>query len=94
MNTLSVVDQSNRPTKEMFFKPCHVYHNEIIGVTLPSLGGKYFVGQTVYAYTDDGLSLFPMTITSINHSQNRGILELKVDEHHARWFHTTDPVVM
>jgi len=94
MNTLSVVDQSNRPTKEMFFKPCHVYHNEVVGVTLPSLGGKYFVGQTVYAYTDDGLSLFPMTITSINHSQNHGILELKVDEHHARWFHTTDPVVM
>lgn len=94
MNRLSMIDQTDRPEKTMFFKPCQVYHTEVQENEIASLGGKYFVGQTVYAYTDDGLSLFPMIITAIDHSQQRGILELKVDEHHARWFETTDPSVM
>ena len=94
MNELSLVDQSNRPEKTMYFKACQVFHITPNDESLTSIGGKYFVGQTVYAITDDGLSMFPIIITAIDHSQARGMLEAKVDEFHAKWFNTHDQEVI
>lgn len=94
MNRLAVIDESNRPTKTMHFRACDVYHIEPTGGVITSVGGKYFEGQTVYAVTDDGLSLFPIVITAIDHSLERGFIEAKVDTQHTKWFETNDPEVM
>lgn len=94
MNELALIDQAHRPTSTMYFKPCQVFHIEPVDESLTSIGGKYFVGQTVYAVTNDGLSMFPMIITAIDHSQARGFIEAKVDEFNAKWFRTHDLSVM
>ena len=94
MNQLAFNDISNRPTKRMFFQPTQVMHIEPSDDVITSIGGKYFEGQRIYAITDDGLSLIPLIITSIDHSQERGFIEARVDLYHAKWFETADPNVM
>lgn len=94
MNRLVLTDEGNRPTKTMYFRACDVYHIEPVEGVITSIGGKYFEGQTIYAVTDDGLSLFPMKITRIDHSLERGFVEAKIDTQHTKWFETTDPEVM
>ena len=94
INRLAIVDEANRPTQTMHFRACDVYHIEPIDGVITSIGGKYFEGQTIYAVTDDGLSLFPMVITAIDHGLERGFIEAKVDTQHTKWFETTDANVM
>lgn len=94
MNRLSLVDETNRPTQTMHFRACDVFHIEPVNGVMTSIGGKYFEGQILYAVTDDGLSLFPIQITSIDHSLERGFIEAKVLLQHTKWFETTDPTVM
>lgn len=94
MNRLAVVDEANRPTETMHFRACEVYHMTPESGVITSIGGKYFEGQTVYAVTDDGLSLFPIVITTIDHGLERGFIEAKVDTQHTKWFETNDPTVM
>lgn len=94
MNRLSVVDEGNKPTKTMHFRACEVFHIDPVDDVITSIGGKYFEGQTVYAVTDDGLSLFPIIITKIDHSLQRGFIEAKVDLQHTKWFETHDDSVM
>lgn len=91
LNKLSITDRSYEPARTMFFKPCQVFHLDVDedGV-MTSVGGKYFEGQTVYAVTDDGLSVFPVIITAVDHSEAHGFVEAKVDEYHAHWFRTSD----
>jgi hypothetical protein len=94
MNRLAIADEANRPTQTMHFRACDVYHIEPVNGVITSIGGKYFEGQTLYAVTDDGLSLFPIVIQSIDHSLERGFIEAKVDLQHTKWFETNDPEVM
>lgn len=94
MNELVSIDQTSRPQKSMFFQPVQVFHIEPESDVITSIGGKYFVGQRLYAITDDGLSLIPMIITAIDHSQERGMIEARVDLQKAKWFETTDVEVM
>lgn len=90
MNKLSMYDESNRPTRTMFFRPCQVFHIEPVEDTMTSIGGKYFEGQTLYAITDDLLCIFPIIITKIDHSIERGFIEAKVDMQHTKWTETND----
>ncbi len=94
LNYLSLIDETNRPKSEMYFRACDVFHITPIDDTVTSIGGKYFVGQKVYAITDDKQYIFPMIITSIDHSQQRGMIEAKVDLQHTKWFKTTDSEMM
>jgi len=94
LNRYGIISQELRPPKTMFFKACEVIHITPSENVIESIGGKYHVGQTVYAYTDDGMSLFPLIITAIDHSRAHGMIEAKVDEHHAKWFGTNDYNVM
>ena len=95
INRYAVTDRSGQPSSTWYFKPCQVAHLPIDqnGYMYP-LGGGYFEGQTVYAYTDDGLCVFPMIVTSVDHCEAQGAVELKVDEHRATWFRATDPEVI
>ena len=44
--------------------------------------------------TDDGLSVFPAKVTAIDHSVAHGFIEAEVDSYNAKWFSTTDPLVI
>lgn len=94
LNRLSINELSGEPTQTMFFKPSQILHLNPDNGVITSVGGKYFEGQTIYAVTDDGLSVFPMIVTAVDHNQAHGFVEAKVDEHHASWFQTSDTDVM
>lgn len=90
INRYAITDMGGQPTTTWYFKPCQVKHLDIDNGYMYSLGSGYFEGQTVYAYTDDGLCVFPMIITAIDHSEEHGFVEAKVDEFNAPWFRTSD----
>ena len=94
LNTLSMVNEMNRPEVEMYFRACDVYHIQPIDDIVTSIGGKYFVGQKLYAITDDKQYIFPIVITAIDHSQQRGMIEAKVDLQHTKWFKTSSLLKM
>ena len=43
---------------------------------------------------EHSLSIFPATVTVIDHSYGRGFIEAEVDSYHAKWFATKDPSVI
>ncbi len=94
LNQFGIVSQNNRAEKTMFFKACQVMHLTPSEGVITALGGNYFVGQTLYAYTDDELYVFPMIVTAIDHSIEHGMIEAVVDEYHAKWLRTNDYNVM
>lgn len=79
----------------VYFKPSQIFHS-VIDLNnenlLNSVGGKYFVGQTIYLSTDDGLITFPATITCIDHSINKGFVEAKVSN--SKWFEVNDKTLI
>lgn len=90
INRYATTDMREQPTTTWYFKPCQVQHLKLDSGYMNSLGSGYFEGQTIYAYTDDGLCVFPMIITAIDHSEEHGFVEAKVDEFNAPWFRTSD----
>ena len=91
LNSCSVADRQYQDVA-MWFKPCMIYHPPTDSYN--AYGGKYRIGETVYAATTDGLSVFPMKLRAVTHGETKGFIEAFVDEHHAKWFRTTDPTVM
>ena len=99
INSMLVQENCDTVNPQMFFKPSQVLHSTINGTSylervIESTYGKCFVGQTIYLVTDDGLSIFPATVTVIDHSYGRGFIEAEVDSYHAKWFATKDPSVI
>lgn len=96
LNSLLIRENSNKANPRMFFKAGQVIHLPINETTnkLISVYGKCFVGQTLYLATDDGLSVFPVKVTAIDHTIARGFIEAEVDSINAKWFETTDPDVI
>lgn len=90
LNRYATTDMGGRPQTTWFFKPCQVMHLDIENGYMNSLGSGYFEGQTIYACTDDGLCVFPLIITAVDHSTEHGFVEAKVDEFNAPWFRTSD----
>lgn len=91
INTMIGKYQFGNTHCEMYFKPVQVLHPDpdMFNV-VTSIGSKYFVGQTVYLSTEDGY-MFPVKLTTIDHSEKRGFVEAEVDGVHAKWFTTQDP---
>ena len=79
INTMCMVDRSHKNCLSVYFKPCQVYHPS------ESVNGKYFEGERVYVKTSDGSCIFPITITSVDHSINKGFIEARVDQWNATW---------
>lgn len=78
INKMCILDHAHKNCVGVYFKPCHVYHDKY------NVNGKYFEGERVYAKTDDGY-IFPITVTSVDHSINKGFMEAKVDQWDATW---------
>lgn len=74
---------------EMYFKPVQVMHIPLDNDTVTSIGGKYFVGQTLYA--TEGKTVFPIIVTAVDYSESNGFVEARVDSEHAKWLKLTDP---
>lgn len=92
INRMSASEFSHKNCRNVFFKPSQVFHitpNE--NGSIDSIAGKYFEGQTIYLSTEDGLTIFPVIITSVDHSINKGFIEAKVDSWNAKWFEVSDP---
>lgn len=99
INSMLVQENCDTTNPQMFFKPSQILHSTISGSTylekvIESTYGKCFVGQIIYLATDDGLSIFPATVTVIDHSYGRGFIEAAVDSYHSKWFATKDSSVI
>ena len=92
LNSLMTESYSHNTSVRMFFKPSQVLHlNPYPGkYTIESVNGKYFEGQTIYLKSDD--TVFPVKITAVDHSINKGFVEAVVDSWNADWFEITDPL--
>lgn len=92
INSLMLKNTNGLANPRMHFKPTQVYHlPKDAEDCITSVYGKCFVGQTVYCATDDGLSVFPIRITAIDHSPSHGFVEAEVEAANAKWFATVDP---
>lgn len=91
INQMTALDFSHRNCKNVFFKPSQVFHITPETGSINSIAGKYFEGQTIYLMTEDKVTCFPVVITSVDHSINKGFIEAKVDGWNSKWFEVNDP---
>lgn len=91
INKMINEDHSGHLSARMFFKPCQVLHLDGSDGVVGSIGGKYYEGQHIYLTTDDNKHVFPVIVTSIDHSMTRGFVEAEVDSFNSKWFNITDP---
>lgn len=91
INTLLSKYHFGNTKHAMYFKPVQVFHpNQDQSNVITSIGGKYFIGQTLYLSTKEGY-IFPVIVTTIDHSENRGFVEAHVDCNNAKWYNTDNP---
>lgn len=86
LNNLAILDNTNNASNQLYVKPVQVLHLEKDqdGV-IESIGGMYHEGETIYLQTIDGKYFFPCIITKIDHSEQHGFVECKVDQNNAKW---------
>ena len=90
INTLVNDIFGNHISSKVFFKPSNVLHiTPDENGNIQSIGKGYFVGQRIYLITEDNY-IFPIIITQIDHSIERGFIEAKVDNRNCKWFELTD----
>jgi len=92
INRMAITDFGHKVCSNVFFKPVQVMHiplNE--NGSIDSVNGKYFEGETIYLQTNDGMTIFPVVITKVDHSINKGFIEARVDDWNSKWFEITDP---
>ena len=93
LNRMTIDEFGKAERLRMFFKPVQVFHIPFEeGEPIESVYGKYFIGQTIYLKTYDGLTAFPVKVTMVDHSVNKGFIEAEVDAYHSKWFNIKDPV--
>ena len=85
-------DYCNHKMKQVFFKPSQVFHIPINqdDKSITSVGGKYFVGQTLYLKSEDNIFVFPVKVTAVDHSISHGFVEAVVDDTKAPWVKIDD----
>ena len=92
INRMTMLEFGHRKCTDIFFKPSQVMHIEYNNNgSIDSVYGKYFEGQSIYLKTTDGLCIFPVKITAVDHSVNKGFIEAKVDGWNSKWFKISDP---
>lgn len=95
INKMCALEFSHNICKHVFFKPSQIFHIPLNDDgSIDSINGKYFEGQTIYLKTEDNLVCFPVIITKIDHSINKGFIEAKVDDWNSKWFEITDPTII
>ena len=90
LNKLSNHEFGQHDSYGVYFKPSQVLHIPIENDELTSIGGKYFVGQTLYLITDDEKYIFPIIVTAVDMSETSGFVEAVVDSFNAKWFKVDD----
>ena len=90
LNKLSTHDFGQHTSYEVYFKPSQVLHLQITDDEMTSVGGKYFVGQTLYLVTNDETTIFPVIVTAVDMSESSGFVETKIDSIRAKWFKLDD----
>lgn len=92
LNDLVNSEYINHTSNQIFFKPCQVKHlipSDDDNV-ITSVGGKYYVGQTLYVKTIDDTIAFPIIVTATDHNISKGFIEAKIDSLNCKWFNITD----
>lgn len=91
INTLSDMEFAHGDCCGVYFKPSFVLHlNEEADGSIDSVYGKFFEGETIYLSTDDNKYIFPVKITKVDHSINKGFIEAEVDDWNSKWFKADD----
>lgn len=86
LNNLAILENSGNSSNQLYVKPVQVLHLEKDGNgVIESIGGMYHEGETIYLQTTDGKYTFPCIITKIDHSEQHGFVECKVDQNNAKW---------
>lgn len=91
INNLIDDDYKNHSNLKMHFKPSQVMHiplDESGNIT--SIGNRYHVGQHLYLKNYDNSYIFPIIITAIDHSSNKGFIEAIIDKNRCDWFNISD----
>lgn len=90
LNKLANRDFGQHASFEVYFKPSQVLHLPIEDGEMTSVGGKYFVGQTLYLVTEDQKLIFPIIVTATDMSESNGFVEAEIDQLHAKWIKLDD----
>lgn len=90
INKFSNHEFGQHTSSEVYFKPCQVLHLPITNNVMTSVGGKYFVGQTLYLVTDDKKYVFPIIVTAVDMSEASGFVEAEIDQLRAKWLKIDD----
>lgn len=90
LNKLANREFGQHASFEVYFKPSQVLHLPIDEGVMTSVGGKYFVGQTLYLATDDERYVFPVIVTAVDMSESSGFVEAVVDGLKAKWLKISD----
>ena len=83
INRMIILDHGHKECMKVFFKPSQILHADPIN-------GKYFPGEKVYVKLTDGSYMFPIKITTVSHSIEKGLIEAEVDEWNTSWLQITD----
>lgn len=95
INRMVIADYGHNECSNVFFKPVQVIHiplNE--NGSIDSINGKYFEGERIYLKTTDELTMFPVVITKVDHSINKGFIEAHVDDWNANWIEIKDKEII
>ena len=92
INTLTDMEFAHGDCYGVYFKPSFVLHLTATHEdnSIDSVYGKFFEGETVYLHTDDNKHIFPVRISSVDHSINKGFVEAEVDDWNSKWFKAED----
>lgn len=93
INRMTMLEFGHRKCSDVFFKPAQVFHiDKNNDGSIDSVYGKFFEGQTIYLKTLGNVQVtFPVKITAVDHSVNKGFIEAKVDGWNSKWFKVEDP---
>ena len=91
INAFADMEFSHRSSNGVYFKPSYVLHlTPSVDGSIDSVYGKFFEGETVYLSTYDNDHIFPVKITKVDHSTNKGFIEAEVDNWNSSWFKLDD----
>lgn len=90
MNRMSNHEFAQHESSGVYFKPVQVLHIPIENNEIESVGGKYFVGQTLWLMNDDESFAFPIIVTAVDMAINNGFVEAVVDSINCKWFNIQD----
>jgi len=91
INNMVMNEFGHKNCFNMYFKPSQIFHLDFNDdVNSNSIYNRLFEGEHIYLATEDGLYAFPVIVTAIDHSVNKGFIEVKVDNWNSKWFKIND----